>query len=464
MSIFGRLFGKMEQKVSSTGSIVSERLLGRAVWSGRDFEAFALEAYQINPIGYRAVRMIATAASTIPIIARNEAGDEIDDHPFLKLLKKPNPTRGQVSFLEAFYSFLILSGNGYMEAVGPAGKEPVELWTQRSDRIKIIPGKFGLPHRYEYMVGGQTVKWAVNQVSGESRLLHVKEFHPTDDWYGLSRIEAAARGINQHNAASEHNQALLQNGGVTSGILSFKPIIVAGSAKSPDQTLIDAAQKKLEENHTGPKNAGKPMVLSGDVDWKEMGQSQKDMDFLNGKTDSARDALIAIGVPPILVLPGESTYNNRREAMLELYEQNVLPLVNMVLTDMSTWAGQFYEEKPILAADIDKISALEPRRELKRDSIAKLLDKNVITTNEAREELDYEPHDKDTIHHVDTQLLAALISAVETVGLAPLVKYMRSVNLIDENKTDEQILSDALALIESDPDEDDDGNNTDDQE
>jgi len=455
MSIFGRLFRPAEAKASTVGSVISERQLGQPVWTGRDFTAFAREAYQINPIGYRGVRMIATAAATIPIVAHNSAGDLLESHPFIDLLKRPNPARGQVSFLEAFFSFLMLSGNAYIEAVGPTGKEPAELWVQRSDRMRVVPGKFGMPALYEYKVDGKAITWRVNPSTGESKILHVKEFHPTDDWYGLSRIEAGASGIDRNNAAAAHNKALLDNGAVPSGALVMKPIVVNGTAKSAPQPVIDAAQKKLDENHAGPRNAGKPMVLSGDVEWVGMGQSAKDMDFHEGKDDAGRDALIALGVPPILIMKGESTYNNRREAKLEFYEENIIPLVRAFLDDASAWGSQLYAEPFQLHPDLDKVSALEPRRERKRESTAKLVDSKIITVDEAREDLQYEPLPDDAIRNIDPQIITALVSASEVGGIDPLIKYMRSVRLYDDAKTDAQILIDALALIEDEPEDDD---------
>ena len=39
---------------------------GAPVWSPRDYTAFAREGYAQNPIAFRAVRMIAEAAASVP--------------------------------------------------------------------------------------------------------------------------------------------------------------------------------------------------------------------------------------------------------------------------------------------------------------------------------------------------------------------------------------------------------------
>jgi len=52
-------------------------------------------------------------------------------------------------------------------------------------------------------------------------ILRVKLFHPTNDHYGLSPIEAAATAIDIHNTASRWNKALLDNSARPSGALVY---------------------------------------------------------------------------------------------------------------------------------------------------------------------------------------------------------------------------------------------------
>ncbi len=50
---------------------------------------------------------------------------------------------------------------------------------------------------------------------------HQKLFHPLNDHYGLSPIEAAATAIDIHNLASRWNKALLDNSARSSGALVY---------------------------------------------------------------------------------------------------------------------------------------------------------------------------------------------------------------------------------------------------
>lgn len=81
----------------------------------------------------------------------------------------------------------------------------------RPDRVKVIPGNDGWPEGYEYTAGGQTVRFVDDVVPGVRPILHTRLFHPANDHYGMSPIEAAAVAIDIHNTASGWNKALLDN-------------------------------------------------------------------------------------------------------------------------------------------------------------------------------------------------------------------------------------------------------------
>src|SRR6185369_7877281 len=123
---------------------------------------------------------------------------------------------------EALYTHRLIAGNAYLHAIGPRDGAPLELHVLRPDRVAVIPGSGGVPKAYRYTIDTKSVDVPVDAISGQSRILHVKNFHPLDDWYGLSPMEAAAYSIDQHNQCGAWNQALLQNGARPSGALMVK--------------------------------------------------------------------------------------------------------------------------------------------------------------------------------------------------------------------------------------------------
>jgi HK97 family phage portal protein len=392
MSLWDRLLGRSGkiQAHSTAGPITSSWHVGQPVWTPRRYDNLADEGYLKNAIGFRCVKMIAEAAASVPwLLYRGKA--EVESHPLLDLLARPAPMVGGQALFEAFFAYLMLEGNSYLEGVAPFdNRPPLELWALRPDRMKVIPGDKGLPQGFRYEVNGQFLDWKVDQVTGRGPIFHLREFHPLSDWYGLSRVEPAAYGIDQHNQAGAHNKALLQNGARPSGALVFKPVIVNGIAQTPPQDLINVAEKRLEDRHVGTANAGRPMVLGGNIDWAAMGLTPRDMDFGAGRLDAARDICTSFGVPHVLIVPGSATYNNLREARLQFYEDTVLPLIGRAADGLNAWLTPRFGTDLRLAHDLDEVPALEPRRESKRKAATDLFKAGIVRRDEARAMLQFD--------------------------------------------------------------------------
>jgi HK97 family phage portal protein len=123
-------------------------------------------------------------------------------------------------------------------------------------------------------------------------------------------------------------------------------------------------QGELEAHHQGARNAGRPMLLEGGLDWKPMGFSPSDMEFQKTKEAAARDIALAFGVPPMLLgIPGDATYANYAEANRAFYRLTVLPLAQKVLAHLAVWLSRLGGELVDLEPDIDQVPALAAERE-----------------------------------------------------------------------------------------------------
>ncbi len=346
-----------EVKASQAKPLISLHKLGQAQWTPRNYTAFANEGFGQNAICYRCVRMIAEASASIPLRVV-EQGQEFDDHPLLALLNRPNSKQCGPELLEEWYGYLLVAGNTYMEVVQIEGR-PRELYVLRPDRMKVVPGKDGWPQAYEYGVEGRKVLYEVPSHDIQSPVLHQALFHPTNDHYGMSPIEAAATAIDIHNAASKWNKALLDNSARPSGALVY-------TAKDGHLTTeqYERLREELASNFEGAGNAGKPLLLEGGLDWKNMGLSPRDMDFIEAKYVAAREIALALGVPPMLLgIPGDNTYSNYAEANRSFWRQTILPLAEKTAKSLSNWLAPSFGSSLKLKLATDDVVALAPERE-----------------------------------------------------------------------------------------------------
>lgn len=375
-------------KSSAAGPMIAWSHVGQPQWTPRRMSNLAEEGFRKNVIAYRCVMQIATAAAAVPWIIYNESGAELDTHPLLTLLEHPNPMQDGVTFMESLYANLQIFGNAYVEAIRPNdGAAPVELYALRPDRMKVIPGATGLPQGYQYNVNGQVSSWPADPLTGDSNILHLKQFHPLDDWYGLAPMEAALQSIDQHNASGAWNQALLNQGARPSGALVYSPKDGGPASLSDDQ--IQRLREEMGQLYQGDRNAGRPLILEGGLDWREMSLSPKDMDWLSGRNNAARDIALAFGVPAQLIgLPESQTYSNFEQARLAFYEETVLPQLTRVIAGIDHWLCPMYKDRPELDYDPDSISALTEKRQAQW---SKLQVANFLTRNEKRAAAGYAP-------------------------------------------------------------------------
>ncbi len=345
-----------EQKASATGPVVAYQTSGRVAWSPRDTVSLTKTGFCGNPVGFRSVKLIAEAAAALPLVVQ-DAAMRYDAHPVLALLRRPNGAQGRAELLEALYAQLLLSGDGYVEAVGAEGM-PVELHVLRSDRMSVVPGADGWPVAYEYAVGGRKHRF---DAADGSPICHIRNFHPQDDHYGFSPMQAAAMAMDVHNSASRWSKALLDNAARPSGAIVYKG--AEGQGKLNDDQY-DRLITEMESHHQGARNAGRPMLLEGGLDWKPMGFSPSDMEFQKTKEAAAREIALAFGVPPMLIgIQGDATYANYQEAHRAFYRLTVLPLATRVTAALASWLSGFGGTPVEVKPDLDQVTALSAERE-----------------------------------------------------------------------------------------------------
>jgi HK97 family phage portal protein len=375
-------------KSSAAGPMIALHSVGQPRWTPRRYDKLAEEGFRKNVVANRCAMLVANSAAAVPWLLYDDRGGEIEHHPLLELLLHPNPLQDGVAFQESVYANLQIAGNAYIEAVQPQGGHlPSELYVLRPDRMKVIPGPAGLPQGYEYSVNGQLTRWSADPITGASAILHIKLFHPLDDWYGLAPLEAARVWVDQHNAASGGNLALLNQGARPSGALVYAPKDGSPSALSDDQ--MSRLREEMDQHYRGPKGAGRPLILEGGLDWRDMGLSPKDMDWLAGRDVAARDIALAFGVPAQLIgIPGAQTYANMAEARLAFYEDTVLPLVSRVIAAFDHWLSPMFDDALALDFDMDEISALTLRRDAQWEKLQQV---DFLTMNEKRAAVGYAP-------------------------------------------------------------------------
>jgi HK97 family phage portal protein len=360
-----------EVKASQSQAVAMLMYVGQdVVWMKKNLGVFATEGYMACVDAYACIDLIAKSLSSIPIIMERPAtspdgeSERIESHTALDLLERPNPGQGQGAFIDAVVRNLLIAGNSYIEAAGPAQGGPHELYAMKPNRVSVLVGSQAEPIKgYRYTAGSAKKDFLASQV------LHLKFFNPdpNEDFYGLAPIEIAARAIDTSNLALASNAKLCKN--------NFQP---------PGAFLIEREMTPLQEkdfigyikdSYTGD-NSFLPLVLTGGKDYKQLAISPKDADFIGLDALTTRKICRVFNVAPELIGdPANKTYSNYQEARLALYMETCMPLAQWIMDELNNWLMPKFEGRPTqpgalrskptlrLKWDFDKIPALQEKRQ-----------------------------------------------------------------------------------------------------
>ncbi len=177
--------------------------------------------YEQSPWVYIAVNRIAEAAALVPLQVMRVTGEQqvaVERHPLEVLLDAPNPYMSRFELFEQTIGMLELTGNAYWFLAGNG--VPSEIWPLRPDRVSIVPDPSRYVRGYVYEIDGQRIPLEPVEV------VHFKRWHPANDYYGLSALEAGRMAVRSDQAMAEWNRnAFGQERGIPAGVLSIRDAI-----------------------------------------------------------------------------------------------------------------------------------------------------------------------------------------------------------------------------------------------
>lgn len=274
---------------------------------------------------------------------------------------RPNPYQSALEFRKNIFTDFLLEGNVFIYYDGAF------LYHLPADKVEILTDEKTFIKGYLY---NGLVEFR------ESEVFSFKDISSDSIYRGSSRLQSAQRSIKTLYNMEQFQDSFFENGAVFGMVLTT------------DNTLSQIAKERTVQYWTqkySPKTGGKrPVILdSGLKPHKITDTSFREMDFdLSIKTHQEK-ILQAIGVPPILLQGGNNA--NIAPNLRLFYLETVLPVVRSYNSSLERFFG--YDVEPITQS----VSALQPDVKDIASYHATLVNGGIITPNEARQELRYEP-------------------------------------------------------------------------
>ena len=292
--------------------------------------------YAQSPWVYVAVNRIAEAAALVPlnIVSRDAARPDASDHPLYRLLNAPNPYLSRFELLEQTVGTLELFGNAYWFLAGDNRGRPVEIWPLQPDRMRIVPDAERFVRGYIYELDGQRIPLE------PAEIVHFKRWHPANDFYGLSALQAARLAVLSDQAMANWNHAAFgQDRSIPAGMVVIKDFIT------------DADFERLKRDWRASYGGGerRTAFLRGQgVEWQNIGLSHQDLDFLQGRAANRDEILNIFGVP-IGMLSENATEANAKVAERLFIERTLWPKLTRIAGKITRdllpfWSGHYAAE------------------------------------------------------------------------------------------------------------------------
>ena len=222
--------------------------------------------------------MIAEAAASAPwLVYEGEA--ERADHPLLALLRRPNPRSRAANCWRCVYGFLLIAGNAYVEAACIDGS--------RANSTRC--GPTGCARCLAPAAGPRPM----NIPSTDNRLrLAARDGAAPANCSTRSTITTACRRSKRRSARSIRTMPP-PPGTRRCSTMRARPsgalVYAASDGHLTPEQFERLKERARDEAYQGAANAGRPLLLEGGLDWKEMGFSPRT--WISSRRRMARRAI-----------------------------------------------------------------------------------------------------------------------------------------------------------------------------
>jgi len=339
--------------------------------------------YKKSDLCYVCISATSRAISQVPLRIYqkiNKAGDVEpvnSDHPWQKLLDRPNSLMDSYSFKEALIGYLMLDGDVWIVPFPPRAKIPAALWVVKEKYMSPIRNqRTGQLDGWRYRPG-ENVSDSTSYIFGPHEVVHIWFWNPYDPIMGLSPIEAGKMSIVTDYKAAYYNQVFFDEGAVPGGILSTEQ-------KLSDKTF-NRIKEQFESRHKGYRKGYRLAVVEQGLKYTQSGITQKDMEYLDLRRYNQKRIMQIFGMKEVIISVSEDiNYAIARELRKEWWHNTNLPMMRLLTSAMNF----IFFQNTNLEVRFD-ISAIEALQEDYKEKVnmAKTLTQAGFTGNEINEKL-----------------------------------------------------------------------------
>ena len=314
----------------------------------------------------RPVNMLVSACASLDYDIKDKAHDGVAGGMRQKQLAtllnfRPNPYQSAQDFRSSIFSDYVLEGNAFVHFDGTF------MYHLPASNVEILTDSKTFIRGYRYN-GAVDFK--------ETEVFYFRDVSSDSIYRGASRLQSAERSVNILYSMQQFQEQFFDNGAIFGMVLTTENTL---SQIAKEKTIAYWLQRY------NSKGGGKrPVILDSGLKPQQLAQTSfKDMDFDQSIKTHDEKIMRAIGVPPILLEGGNNA--NISPNLRLFYLETVLPINRKFISAIERYFG--YDVEAITSS----VSALQPELKDIAAYHSTLVNGGIISPNEARTELRYEP-------------------------------------------------------------------------
>lgn len=327
-----------------------------------------LKAYNDIPIVRRGVDLIIDAATSFnydildKIAAIPATRQGLRKQKLHSLLNyAPNPYMSADRFLRLIYTDFLLEGNIFIYFDG------AHIYHLPAESVAVVSDPKTYIKEYTYS-NGTTFQ--------PNEIIHVADNSSTSVFRGSSRLLSILPMLEVRQKMLDFQKNFFSNNAIP-GLVLRSPNVLGDKVK-------DRLINRWMQEYNPTRGGKRPLIIDGGLELDKLSDANfKELDFESSITQKETQALLALGIPPILLQGGNNA--NIAPNLRMFYLETVLPIVSKLASSLELFFG--YDIQP----QASKISALQPDLRDQAAFLSTLVNGGILTPNEARVALRYAP-------------------------------------------------------------------------
>lgn len=288
------------------------------------------------------IEIISNSIAKLPAFVMDGSTRERIDHDCLQLLNiRPNEAMTPFIRKKVLETSRLEGGAGYdwiirdSKTLRPAELIPVPWWL-------VTPWRDTNGHIWYTVTHPVT---GAPMVLPYTEICHYKNSTRTG-LQGISTLQRASEVIATASAAQQYERAYYEKGGQPSGVLQTNTDL-GGYAKDANGnylkdangtavTLREQLRREWEKVHAGPSNSHRIAILDLGLEYKAMGASNRDAQFVESKEVAVKDIARFFGVPLYKLQEGKQAYGSNEQNAIEYVVGTLHPIVSQYEEEL-TW-------------------------------------------------------------------------------------------------------------------------------